>query len=546
MSEQFDKFVAEQKQKRVQEKEERDNIKALEGYLRAGTAAGCPQDQMLNFIEAGMILQPKQLQMSAAARACDHRCPSCQEKYEKAKELPMDCPDCGPTAVGVGGARGGGKSQWMFAQICLDDCQRFSGLKFLILRKSVKALREQIRDLLKKTFKNPGAYNYREQAGQIEFPNGSFIIIGHFKDESEIDNYLGQEYDGIGIEELTTLTFDKFKNLMSCLRTSKKGWRPRLYASWNWGGVGHFFVKTLFYDPWKAGMEHDTRYILATVADNVHVNPENRKILQSYTGWKYQSWYLGDPNFLAGQFFTNWSPEIHVFPNESVTFDVTKAVRWFGSMDYGFTHPNSFGLHCECDDGNFFTVRTYSQSETLIQDHAENIRDILRLHNLTVDDLEYIAAGRDCFKVDKDGSTVATEYAANGIHLTPVEIDRVNAWSKCQERLGDPSRGIRPTWFVHKSCEDLISQIAVAQCDEKRLGDVMKMNADRETGEGGDDALEMWRNAVVSEFNSVLRDAVPMQMGSYQSLNSIVSGEDSHLLGYRTLADNQIITLTSQ
>lgn len=520
-------FFAEKAAEAQERKNKKEADKILENYLRAGKTAGCPQEQMMNFVEAGFILQPKQLEMSAEARSCDHRCPACQSKYEGGKELPMECADCGPTAVGVGGARGGGKSQWMFAQICLDDCQRFPGLKVLILRKSVKALREQIRDLLKKTFINPGSYNYREQAGQIEFPNGSFIIIGHFKDESEINNYLGQEYDGIGIEELTTLTFEKFKNLMSCLRTSKKGWRPRLYASWNWGGVGHFFVKTLFYDPWKINRQRDTRYILATVQDNAHVNPENRKILQSYSGWKYQSWYLGDPNFLAGQFFTNWSPEIHVFPNQSVVFDVEKVVRWFGSMDYGFTHPNAFGLHCEDEAGNFFTVRNYAKSETLIQDHAENIRDILRLQNLTVDDLEYIAAGRDCFKVDKDGSTVASEYAANGIHLTSVEIDRVNAWSKCQERLGDPSRGIRPTWFIHKSCEDVIAQISIAQADEKRMGDVMKMNADRETGEGGDDSLEMWRNAVVSEFNSVLRDAKPMQMGDYKSLVDVDSNEDA-------------------
>src|SRR6185437_10910322 len=98
-------------------------------------------------------------------------------------QIAENCSKCGPTAIGVGGARGGGKSAWMFAQICLDDCKRFAGLKFLLIRKSAKALREQIRDLLRKTCPDATQYNYREQAGTIEFKNGSFIVIGHFKDE---------------------------------------------------------------------------------------------------------------------------------------------------------------------------------------------------------------------------------------------------------------------------------------------------------------------------------------------------------------------------
>lgn len=477
---------------RKQDKLSVDNQKAVEAFepmWRAGMAAGCPVDQLENLTKSCWMGQPKQLEMSAAARKCDHRCQSCSELYRQGKDVPKRCRDCGPMAIGVGGARGGGKSAWLAAQVWLDDCQRFPGLKFLYLRKSAKALREQIRDLLRKTCL-PGSYNYREQVGEVHFPNGSFVIIGHFKDESEIDNYLGQEYDGMAIEELTTLTWDKFDNLTSCLRTSKPNWRPRLYAAWNWGGIGHHWVKALFYQPWLNKDEVETRYILATVHDNRFNNPEYINKLKSYQGWKYKSWYEGNPDFQAGQFFTNWSPEIHVFPNESVKFDREKITRWFGSMDYGFTHPNCFHLHGEDDEGNIFTLGECHHMETLIQDHAENFKDLLRINHLVIEDLEFVAAGHDCFKVDKDGSTVATEYVTCGIMLIRVQIDRVNAWSQMQERLGDASRGIRPTWFIHKSCHNLIVQIPVAQSDPKKPGDILKMNADAETGEGGDDALD--------------------------------------------------------
>ena len=70
-------------------------------YAQSGLAAGCPAAQIENFIRAGIILQPRQLAASAAARLCDR-------------------PD-GPTAIGYGGARGGGKSHWMLAQMGADD-----------------------------------------------------------------------------------------------------------------------------------------------------------------------------------------------------------------------------------------------------------------------------------------------------------------------------------------------------------------------------------------------------------------------------------------
>ena len=472
-----------------------DNLAA---WMEAGLRAGCPPDQLQNFAKGGIFLQPKQLEMAAAARRCDI--------------------DGNATALGVGGARGGGKSQWMFAQICLDDCQRYAGLKFLLLRKTATAMREQIRDLLLKTCRGI-KFNYREQVGIVEFENGSFIIIKHFKDEKDIENFLGQEYDAIAIEELTTLTFDKWKNLMTCLRTSKAGWRPRFYGAWNWGGIGHFWVKKVFYDTWESGTQKDTIYIKATVADNSHVNKENKAILESLTGWKYKSWYLGDPNFAAGQFFTNWNESWHVFPNSHCNFSEREAVAWYGSMDYGFGHPNCFLLHCKDRFGNCYTVDEDCKKEAVIAEHSENFKAMLKRHNVALSDLQYIAAGKDCFSRKQDGRTIAMDYEDFGIFLTPTEIDRVNAWSITQQRLGDVERNINPTWFIHQRCKNLVAQIPLAQCHETREGDVQKMNAD-EDGEGGDDALESARNFLVSEPGGVTRFALPVSIhrNPYQAI----------------------------
>ena len=105
---------------------------SLERYLAAGREAGCPPEQMANFTRAGLVLQPRQLAASAAARLCDRT--------------------DGPTAVGYGGARGGGKSHWLLAQMGADDSQRVPGLKCLLLRKVGKANMENFEDLRRRLF----------------------------------------------------------------------------------------------------------------------------------------------------------------------------------------------------------------------------------------------------------------------------------------------------------------------------------------------------------------------------------------------------------
>ena len=107
-------------------------MSAYEIFSSAAVKAGCPMDQTFNLVRAETWLQERQLAASAAARLCDQ-------------------PD-GPTAVGYGGARGGGKSHWLLAQMGVDDCQRVPGLKCLLLRKVGKANLEHFEDLRRKLF----------------------------------------------------------------------------------------------------------------------------------------------------------------------------------------------------------------------------------------------------------------------------------------------------------------------------------------------------------------------------------------------------------
>ena len=457
-------------------------------FLNAAIAAGCPEDQTRNFVAAKLWLQERQLVASAAARRCD-------------------LPD-GPIAIGYGGARGGGKSHWLLAQLGADDCQRVPGLKCLLLRKQAKSNIENFEDFRRRLF-NRLPHEFSAFRGILTFANGSRIVTGHYKTESEIDNYLGIEFDCVAIEEATTLTARKYQDITTCCRSSKPNWRPRIYSTTNPGGVGHAWYRTRFVLPYLEKRETETRFIPARVADNSFNNPEYRKVLENLTGWQKRAWLNGDWDIAAGQFFTSLRREVHVVDSgpEGPMFDETRAREWFCAMDFGFAHPTVVLLGCTDGDGNVFIVDEHAERLWLPERHAAAIKAMLARHKignrkLTVEDLKRFVAGADVFSRQIDGTTVAAQYAKHGITLRCANTDRVNGWAEIMTRLGDVEAGIRPTLFIHQRCGRTLETLPALIRDPNRPEDVLKVDCD-DDGIGGDDCGDCLRYLVATKARTI-------------------------------------------
>ena len=465
-----------------------------ERYFLVGRRVGCPKEQMDQFQQADVILQERQLAASAAARLCDRA--------------------DGPTAVGYGGARGGGKSHWLLAQMGVDDCQRVPGLKCLLLRKVGKANLEHFEDLRRKLFTKLG-HEFSAFRGILTFHNGSRIIAGHFQNEKDIDAYLGLEYDVIGIEEATTLTARKYQDITTCCRTSKPNWRPRIYSTTNPGGVGHGWYRKRFIEPWQRRAETETRFIAARVSDNRWNNPEYIRVLEGLGGWQRRAWLDGDWDIAAGQFFTTLRREVHVVAD----FDDTRAREWFAALDYGFAHYTVALLGCTDGDGNLFVVDEHAERLWLPQRHGPAIKAMLARHRvansrwgiansqaearpLEVADLKRFVAGADVFSRQSDGTTIAAQYAKHGITLRCANTDRVNGWAEILTRFGDVEANIRPSLFIHQRCGRLIETLPTLQHDPNRPEDVLKIDADEE-GVGGDDAADALRYLVATKSRAI-------------------------------------------
>ena len=439
----------------------------LSNFSSLASRVGCPQDQIYSFLVAGYVPQLRQLEFHAAARACDLA--------------------AGPSYVGYGGTRGQAKSHATFAQAVLDDMQRFDGLKWLYLRKIKGKALESMDDLRRKVLQFT-PHEYKNNTLSLDI--GSFMIMGGFRGEAEIDNYLGLEYDGLVIEDATTLTKQKRDAIGGAMRTSRTDWRTRAYESANPGGVGHQWFKQMYYDPWVRGQEETTRFTHTTLGDNAFINEEYETYLNSLTGWLGRAWRDGDFEISAGQFFSTWDERIHVIsPLSFVPRDWT----FMCAMDYGFVHWNVVLLLAVSGDGDVYVLDEHAERRWLVEQHYSAIVQMLARNSLSLDRLDTFVCGPDVFAQRGYEETIAAKYERLGITLTAANTDRISGAAEVLARLGSEEAGIRPRLFIYDRCHRLIDCLPSLLHDPRRPEDVLKVDCDEDTGEGGDDAYDTLR-----------------------------------------------------
>ena len=441
---------------------------AILKFVKTARDAGLPKESLERFLAAGYVPQPRQLEFHAAAREAD---------------VNLDL-----TEICYGGARGGGKTHCIFAGTSLDDCQMFPELNVLFLRKKAGSAEESVDNLTRRILRN---IPHKAVSGLVKFVNDSRIRIGHFQYEKDIDQYLSLEYDCVIVEQAEQLTPAKLIDILSVNRTSRTDYKPRVYYSLNWGGVGHAYLKSKFYTPYLNSTETTTRFIPATIYDNKKVNPGYKKNLEQLVGWKRKAWLEGSPDIAAGQFFTNFNSQIHVLSPEDIPF-MHWATFWC-ALDYGYGHYTVCYLFMKYD-GKIYVLAEHADRKQPVSYHAEMIHAMLARFGLTVDDLTDFVAGSDVFaqRGAKDAETISDQYDECGIKLTEANTDRINGAAMILKLLGDAERKIEPTLFISSNCVRLIECLPVLEHDPKRPEDVKKWDTD-ENGNGGDDPYDTVR-----------------------------------------------------
>jgi len=410
------------------------NKTELERYLLAGKKAGCPPDQMRNFIQAGYVALPKALQFHAYAREADL--------------------DNGPTLIGLGGARGPGKTHQTFCQVSLDDCQRYEGLKFLFLRKIAKNARESFRDLIQKILTQV-QYDYAESNGLLTFQNGSAIVLGGFNNENDIDKYIGIEYDGILLEEATTLSERKHQMLMGSLRTTKPAWRARAYETTNPGGVGHAHFKNTFVIPHRTNSETNTRFVPSNYKDNPFLSKEYIKYLEELPGALGRAWRDGDWDTFEGMAFPQWDHDSHTC--EPFTLP-DHWVRW-RAVDWGYSAP--FCCHWFArnpDNQRIYVYREIYKAGLTDITQARMIKDYTPANEMIKTTYMDPAMWTRNRQDESHVWSTADTYTKEGVFPTKADNNRLSGKRKFDSMLGNLPDGM-PGLIYFRNCTQAIKTI---------------------------------------------------------------------------------------
>lgn len=416
----------------------------IEAMAIAMRDAGCPADQAERFISSGYIALEGMLPFHAWAREADQ--------------------PGAPNMIALGGKRGPGKSHTIMAQVGLDDCQRYDGLKVLFLRKIQKAAAESFEDVILRVFAfTPHTLN----RDGVELPNGSRIMIGGFKDEKDIEKYLGIEYDIIVIEEATQISETKLDKLTGSLRTSKQGWRPRMYLSTNADGVGLSWFKKRFVEPARKGERGKTRFLDVTKIHNPFVNDEYKDYLDSLQGALRKAWRDGDWDAFAGMAFPQFQRDRHVIQG----IDIPDSWSKWRATDWGYASP--FGTLWAAknpDTRRIYIYRGLKEAGLTDRQQARKIKDMTPPSEKIFIHYADPALWEKKNRNDEVFST-ADEYKAEGIILTKADNDRLSGKRKINNLLADLPDGM-PGLVIFDTVEDLIEEMSNLASDPNNPEDV--------------------------------------------------------------------------
>ena len=280
-----------------------------------------------------------------------------------------------------GGAAGGGKSDALVIEALRQvDVPNY---RALILRKTFP----QLRELIDKTMQyyKPAFPKARYNASNHcwTFPSGAKIYFGSMFRSQDKYNYQGQQFDFIGVDELTHFTWEEYSYLMSRNRPSGPGTQVYIRATANPGGIGHGWVKARFITPAPPGtrmvqlvdvkkpdgtvekLRRTRVFIPSTIFDNPALlknDPGYLNNLASLPEAEKQALLYGSWDSFSGQVFTEWRNDPVHYEDQRWTH-VIKPFRipahwkiWRG-YDFGYSRPFSVGWYAADEEGRLYRIK---------------------------------------------------------------------------------------------------------------------------------------------------------------------------------------------
>lgn len=260
-----------------------------------------------------------------------------------------------------GGAKGGGKSDWIIIDFLL---QLVAATKFWLatgIKSKGRAIlfRKEfgrLKDLINRAhwlfpIIDPKV-RWRENDHTFTFPCGYRFEFGHLEGPQDHQIYQGQEFTWLGFDQVEEIPEDQYRYLKLQVRSTDDVLKPLLRVRCTANPMGRHadWVKTRFVIPAREGFKvisetiqtsqgpvvRDRVFIPATLRDNPHLPPEYEAELLTAPEHYRRAFLDGDWDVTPGSFFGDiFDPRTHVVD----PFEIPKHWEVFRAADWGSRAP---------------------------------------------------------------------------------------------------------------------------------------------------------------------------------------------------------------
>lgn len=357
--------------------------------------------------------------------------------------------------------------------------------------------------------------------GRWEFPSGAKIILESIGTPEDAQKVQGKQPSVWYGDEIANIPDERTIDIMLAeLRSPDPTIRCFMRGSGNPGKSGHAWVKRRYVIPCGvdgrkiilrrvktvAGMATLTRrFIPGTVLDNPIYANDARYMAQLALlpeVLRLQLLY-GDWNAGVGTALTELDASVHfVRP-----FVVPSYFTMFGAFDYGFAHNWVWIVFAVSEDGQVYVVDTIRGRRQQIHEIAERVKSRApltdpRYHYTHTDNYAYQSRKERDMNTPTIAELMSQEHQIILAHgNTDRKAGLINlryylAWRGLGVDGADGTPALR---FMDTPANRwLFEQLEAMVTDEADMEDVLKVNADTETGEGGDDGYDALRVGMAS------------------------------------------------
>ena len=433
-----------------------------------------------------------------------------------------------------GGARGGGKSDYLLGDFAYDIGEAWGpNHKGILFRKTYP----QLQDIIKRALEIyprmfPGVH-HKDSGKTWIWPNGAELRFRHMDSDLAWTEYQGHNYTWIGFDEIGEWSSSEpYLRMKATLRSALPHPYKRMRSTANPGGAGHAWLKSYFnidknpkglhaFRP-KDDEEHAElleqilidldlpelsahkkmrrMFVPSKITDNkilLESDPDYPvRLMELGSADAVRAWLAGDWDILAGAYFTEYSSVRHVMK----PFTIPEHWVRFRSMDWGSAAPFAVYWFAVADgtdvlgqDGNYIEIprgalivyrEWYGASKPNIGLKLSDVEVGKGIKDLEKDDINKTTKQTliefgviDPSAGTRHGAKSSMEtYAEEGVYFTKGSNNRIMGWAELRSRLKG-KEGI-PMIYFFDTCKDIIRTLPHLQHDRHKIEDVDTDNED--------------------------------------------------------------------